>query len=105
MLLLQSGGLSKQRMKEGKEITNKLERKCPECSMSNKYNTVTERNTMYNVKQVKHGDREKYNVTQIQLTKRQIQCAMSHKYNKVTKIQMQCPMSNKYKTVTERNTI
>ena len=46
LLLLQSGSLGKQRMKEGKEKTNKLERKCPECTMSNKYN-MTERNTKY----------------------------------------------------------
>ena len=61
LLLLQSAGLGKQRMKEGKEITNKLERKCPECSMLKKYNAVTQRNAIFNVKQI-HGEREKYNV-------------------------------------------
>ena len=38
-------------------------------AISNKYNTVTERNTMFNVKQIQH---------------REIQCSMSNKYNTVT---------------------
>ena len=69
LLVLQPAGLGKQRMKEGKRNPptnwngNARNVQCQttqwhreiQCSMSNKYNTVTEKNTICNAKQMQYG--------------------------------------------------